>query len=462
LALILRGDMARGSGWVARAKRLVDDGQLDGPERGFLMLPAGFATLFEGGAAAAYAIFEQAAAIGERFTEHDLVALARHGQGQAMILNGDTAAGLALLDEVMTAITAGEVGPIPSGLIYCAVIETCHHIYDLRRAHEWTSALNDWCSAQPELVHYRGQCLVHRSEVLQQAGEWSDAMQEAQLACQRLSTPTAHPALGMAMYQLAELHRLRGQLAEAENAYRQAGKCGHYPQPGLALLRGAQGRIDAAAAAIRGAAEEVTDPLARARILSAYVEIVLVTGDVGAARTAADELTAIAAGIGATLILAMAAHARGAVLLAEDDPRGALEALRQAGEGWRVLQAPYDGARTRVLVGLARRQLGDEDTGQIELDGARAVFSGLGAAPDIDQLDKLASEPRHHGDAGGLSPRELEVLRLVATGRTNHAIAAKLVLSERTVARHVSNIFTKLDLSSRSAATAYAYEHGLV
>ena len=462
LALILRGEMARGGGWVARAQRLVEDGHLDGPERGFLMLPAGFATLLEGGAAAAFAIFEQAGTIGERFTERDLVALARHGQGQALILRGDTAAGVALLDEVMTAIAAGEVGPIPSGLIYCAVIEICHHICDLRRAHEWTTALSDWCAAQPELVPYRGQCLVHRSEVLQHAGEWPDAMQEARLACQRLSIPTVQPALGMANYQLAELHRLRGQVAEAEVAYRQASECGHYPQPGLALLRLAQGRVDAAAAAIRGAAEEVTDRLVRTRILSAYVDIVLVTGDVGTARAAADELTAIANDIGAPLLLAMAAHARGSVLLAEGDARAALVALREAGEGWRDLRARYDGARTRVLIGVARRRLGDDDTAQLELDGARTVFVGLGAAPDVELLDRLAARPRREGDAVGLSPRELEVLRLVATGRTNHAIAAELVLSERTVARHVSNIFTKLGLSSRSAATAYAYEHGLV
>jgi DNA-binding NarL/FixJ family response regulator len=300
---------------------------------------------------------------------------------------------------------------------------------------------------------------VHRSELMQQSGQWPDAMQEARFACQRLSTPTVHPALGRAMYQLAELHRLRGQAAEAEAAYRQASESGHYPQPGLALLRVTQGRIDAAVAAIRSAAEEVTDRLDRARILSAYVEIMLATADVPAARTAADELTLIGTDTGAPLLLAMAAHARGCVLLAEGDARAALEALREAGEGWRGLQALYDGARTRVVVGLARRQLGDDDTAQLELDGARNVFVELGAAPDVTRLDRLAGSGRA---SGGLSPRELEVLRLLATGRTNRAIADELVLSERTVARHLSNIFAKLDVSSRSAATAYAYENHLV
>jgi DNA-binding NarL/FixJ family response regulator len=461
MALILRGDTARGGGWVGRAHRLVEDNHLDSAERGFLMIPSGLATLFDGGAAAAYAIFEQAAAIGQRFAEPDLIALARHGQGQALVARGDVAAGLALLDEVMTAVSAGEVGPVVSGIIYCAVIETCHEIYDLRRAHEWTAALSDWCAAQPELVPYRGQCLVHRSEMMQQAGEWPDAMQEVRLACQRLSTPTVQPALGKAMYQLAELHRLRGETTEAEECYRQASDCGYYPQPGLALLRLAQGRLDAAVAAIRSAADDVTDRLARARILSAYVEIALASGDVGAARAASDELTATATDIGVPLLLAIAAHARGAVLLAEGDPRAALSTLRAAGDGWRTMQARYDGARTRVLVGLARRALGDEDTAQLELDGARTVFVALGAGPDVERLDQLLGTPQEDG-AGGLSPRELEVLRLVATGRTNAAIAGELVLSEKTVARHLSNIFAKLGLTSRSAATAYAYEHGLV
>jgi DNA-binding NarL/FixJ family response regulator len=445
---------------VARSKRLVDDGHLDGPERGYVMLPAAFATLFGGGPAAAQAIFEQAAAIGERCDEADLVALGRHGQGQALIAHGDLPAGVALLDEVMTAVTAGEIGPIASGLIYCAVIETCRDMYDLTRAREWTAALSSWCATQPELVPYRGQCLVHRSEVMQQAGDWPDAMQEARLACRRLSTPTGQPALGRAMYQVGELHRLRGETADAEAAYRQASECGHFPQPGLALLRITQGRADAAAAAIRSAAEEVTDRLARARILWAAVEIMLVAGDVEAARTAADELATTAAELAVPVLLTMSAHARGAVLLAQGEARAALESLREAAEGWRSLQARYDGARTRVLVGLARRQLGDDDTAQLELDGARAVFVELGAIPDVGRLDRLTSDPA--GDAAGLSPRELEVLRLVATGRTNHAIAAELVLSEKTVARHLSNIFAKLGLSSRSAATAYAYEHHLV
>ena len=455
MGLLLHGETARGGGWVVRSQRLVADTEC--AERGFLMLPAALAALFDGGSAAAYAIFEQAAAIGDRFAEPDLVALARHGQGQALVRGGDRVGGLALLDEVLTAVSAGEVGPIAGGIVYCAVIETCHEVFDLRRVREWTAALSRWCAAQPELVLYRGQCLVHRSEVLQLSGEWPAAVREAQLACERLSTPT-HPALGMAMYQLGELHRLCGRADEAEAAYAGASACGHYPQPGLALLRLGQGRVDAAVTAVRSAAVEVTEPLARARILRAYVEIVLAAGDVADARRASDELTATATELGSPTLRAVAAHAAGAVRLAESDPVGALEVLHDAAEEWRALEARYDGARTQVLVGLARRQLGDEDAARLDLAGARSTLAYLGAVGEVAALDRLADAAP---GVGGLSPREVQVLRLVATGRTNVAIAADLVLSERTVDRHVSNILAKLGLPSRSAATAWAYEHHL-
>ena len=334
MALVFRGETARAGGWVARGQRLVDEHGLDGPAHGYLLLPSAFQALFGGGGpAAAYAIFEQATAVGERTGERDLVALGRHGLGQSLIMRGDVASGVALLDEVMTAVTAGEVGPIASGLIYCAVIETCHDIYDFRRAREWTAALSAWCAAQPELVPYRGQCLVHRSEVLQQSGDWPDAMQEARLACEQLSTPTVQPALGRAMYQVAELHRLRGEADEAEVAYRRASEYGHHPQPGLALLRVNQGRLDAAATAIRSAADEAPDQLNRAPLLAACVEITLAAGDVAAARAAADELTDIATDVAVPVLSTMAAHARGAVLLAEGDPRAALDALARGRRG---------------------------------------------------------------------------------------------------------------------------------
>jgi DNA-binding CsgD family transcriptional regulator len=458
--LALRGEVGGATGWWARAQRLIESYGRDCPERGYLLLPVMFQQEAAGDLSAAAATAAAAAEIGQRFGDADLFALAVQGQGYLLVMDGRISEGLRLLDEAMVAVTTGELSPIPTGLVYCGVILACQEAYELGRAREWTAALTRWCADQPDLVAFTGRCLVHRAEIMQLDGAWADALEEARRAGLRF-VETRNSAAGLAHYRQGEVLRLQGEFEAAEEAYREASRFGWEPQPGLAQLRLAQGRADAAAAAILRATGEISEPLKRAGLLAACVEIMLAVDEPERARVAAGELAEIAAGYESAMLAAMVAQARGAVDLAEGDARSALVSLRSALQVWQGLEAPYEAARARMLVGLACHALGDDDTAAMELDAARGVFAELGAAPDLARLDSLAPDGPSL-ETHGLTPRELEVLRLVATGATNKAIAAGLVVSERTVDRHVSNIFTKLGVSSRAAATAYAYEHKLV
>jgi DNA-binding CsgD family transcriptional regulator len=311
------------------------------------------------------------------------------------------------------------------------------------------------------MVAFTGRCLVHRTEILGLRGAWMEALEEARRAVERCLEAQNRRAAGQAAYLQGDLHRLQGSFAAAEQAYREASGHGREPQPGLALLRLAQGNTDAASAAIQRALGETPDRPARAALLPAAVEIALAAGDTEATRSACLELEEIAAAYEAGLLNAAVLYAKGAMDLAHGDPEPALVLLRRASQSWQELDAPYEAARARVLVAQACLALGDDEAAMMEREAARDVFATLGAAPDIASIDAQAGRAGSHAPHG-LSARELEVLRLVAAGQTNKSIAAELVLSERTVERHVSNIFAKLNVSSRAAATAFAYEHKIL
>ena len=461
MQLTIRGEIGRGTGWLGRARRLVEREGRECIEKGYLLLPLMFQQEAAGEYEAAATIAADAAEIGERFSDADLFALAVQAQGILLVKLGRVVEGLGMLDEAMVAVTEGELSPIVSGLVYCGVIVGCQDAYELRRAQEWTTALTRWCKEQPDMVAFTGTCMVHRAEIMQLHGAWPSALEEARRAGERCARAMNRAAGAQARYRQGEVHRLQGKFAAAEEAYQDASRGGWEPQPGLSLLRLAQADTAAAGASIRRAVGETSEPSKRVGLLPAYVEMMLAIGDVQEARSASRELGEISAAFGSSMLGAMVAHSQGAVDLAEGDFRAALVALRHAQQVWQELEVPYEAARVRVLLGLACRALGDDDTAALELEAARGDFADLGAVPDLARVDALTRRTSPI-NAHGLTPRELEVLHLIAAGKTNKAIAAELVLSERTVERHVSNIFTKLGLSSRAAATSYAYEHRLV
>jgi DNA-binding CsgD family transcriptional regulator len=358
---------------------------------------------------------------------------------------------------MMLPVIAGDLSPIMTGLMYCSVIEVCRDVHEVRRAREWTSALSRWCAEQSEMV-FTGTCRVHRSEVLQFQGAWPDAFTEALRACECCHRAARKPP-GAALYQQAEIHRLRGDIAKAEDAYRDASRLGYEPQPGLALLRLAQGRLDVASVAIRRLLIATGDRVRRARLLPAYIEVLLAAGDLDGASSTCEELQRLADTFATDVLRAAAAQAQGALALGRGDAEAAVGPLRRAFELWEQIEAPYEVARVRLLVARTCQVLGDAEGAALELKAARATFVQLGAQPDVEHLDAMRTTKTA---AGPLTTRQLEVLRRVAAGQTNKAIAVELCLSERTVDRHVANILTKLDVPSRAAATAYGFKHHLI
>lgn len=451
----LRGDHGQARGWWGLMRSVQGERFEASVWRGYELLTATMFHLHSGHADEALALATQLRDAAGGHDDVDLRVFAGLAHGQALLASGVLAEGLAELDATMLRATASTVTPQAVGIVYCAIVANCKACLDVERSVEWTRVLDEWCAAQPGLVPFQGACVVHRSEVHQLRGDWSRASEE-------VDRFIAHPGpnqntIGEANYVRAELHRLRGGYDAAEAAYREALAHGKDPQPGLALMRLAQGRAETALLSLKRALEEPGPAHLRTRLWPALVEVALVTGDLVCAEEASSRLDeAAAAAPDAGFLDASAGLARGRLALHRGDPQDALASLRPALDGFRATGSPYDVARSRVVVADACDALGDHETARLERDAARAAFVALGAQPDLDRLDKVTRPERH-----GLTAREVEVLRLLAAGATNRGIADQLVLSEKTVARHLANIFTKLDVSNRAAATAWAHQNGL-
>ncbi len=453
------GELAVGNGWLARAARILEELEDDVVERGYLCDLEMMAHIHDGEFADAFPLAPIITGYGRRFDEPDLIALGRHAEGRLMLSSGRVADGLQRMDEALVGVMAGEVTPVTAGRVYCSTIEACQEVSDFGRAGEWTHALITWCDAQPGLVAYTGQCATHRGQLLRLHGAYADAMEELDRAVERYLAIGGDPALGLAHYERGEIHRLRGEHDAAESAYNSAAEHGHPAQPGRALLWLARDRRDAASATVHRLLAERQDPVHRSQVLAAAVEILVAAADTDAAASLSEELCDIAETFGCNALRAAGAYAAAAVELAQGAAEPALRAARRAMETWTQLSAPYEVARSRILVGRALRLLGDEESAIADLTAARSALAELGAGPAEQEAAALLGE---QNAPGGLSPRELEVLRLVAAGNSNPAIAGQLVLSEKTVARHLSNIFSKLDVGSRTAAAAFAHENHLV
>jgi DNA-binding CsgD family transcriptional regulator len=455
------GQIAASSGWIARGLRLLDEAALeDSVERGYLLVPSIFGALRAGQAGVALDLINETRGIARKFGDADLLTYTRLLEGRARVVRGEVQAGMSILDDVMVTATTSEMSPLAAGHVFCTVIVTAHQMHDFGRAREWTAAIERWCQSQPDLEMYRGECQVYRAHVLQVVGDWPAAQHEIASACETFLRPPPHPAAGLAFYEQGELHRLAGHYHAAEEAFSRAASLGHPAQPGLALLRYGQGRTAAAEAGIRRALTEADGPLARAAVLPAYVEILSGAGASEDAGVASAEIHNIANQIGSEYLRALGDQADGLLLLAAADAGSALPRLRRAAEAWQQVDATYNFARVRLLIGQACRSLGDDEAARLEIEGARDVFRRLGAQPDV-QLAQALLESSARERPLGLTEREVELLALLATGKTNREIGKQLFISEKTVARHVSNIFDKLGVSSRVAAAAYALKNGL-
>ena len=443
-----RGDEPQGRGWIGRAMRLAENIP-EGQVHGYLLFVTEVeGSLLAGQPAAAVDASRRLQDLGRRLDKPDLLAAGLNGEGRALIKSGQVVDGLALLDEAMVTVLDGKLAPFMSGTLYCHTIAVCHEVADVRRMTRWTDLAEQWLTTFPAAVAFGSICGVHRAQLQLLRGEWDEAEQGALRVVEGLDTCRPDYA-AEGWYIVAEVRRLRGDPG-ASDAYDEAHARGRDPQPGRALLRLQEGDAAGAATSVRSAvAAAGTDPLHRAPLCAAAVEIAVAAGRLDDAAAGASELAATASTYATSGLEAMAAAARGAVLLAEGRAEDALPVLRDACRRWHELGAAYDAAGICVRLAGAYRALGDEASAAAEVARAEATYERLGAhRPARESPD-------------GLTRRECEVLTLVADGRSNREIGEALYISDRTVGRHLTNIFHKIGVTSRTQAARYALDRGI-
>lgn len=460
------GEQGKASAWLARAERIASAASRACAVQGYLMLPRVHRAMAQGQFSQAAELAASAIEIGMQCKDADLTALARNLRGRALLRCGDVQNGLAMLDEAMLSVASGELSPLVTGLVYCNVIAGCQQIQAIERSREWTEALSQWCNSQPQLIKFTNACFAHRAEMRLFYGQWDEALIEAQRSAANDHDPrTARDAAANGLYQQAEVYRLRGQYSDALASYEKVAALGRDPLPGLALLRLAQGQKETAISALRRLSATTEDPLQRIQFLFSLVHVLLQMSAQQEAHEATEELERVATLFDSNVLKASAAQARGEVLLHTGKANEALIILRQAMDAWHALGTSYHAAITGLLVAQCYCHMNDTDAAVMQLRSVQVVFESLGAKPDLDKVTALRATMEKSSDeasAHDLTKRELQVLKLVATGATNKAIANELGLSDKTIERHLGSVFNKLGLASRAAATAYAFQHGLI
>jgi DNA-binding CsgD family transcriptional regulator len=461
LRYLMIGEAGLGSGWLERAAQHTDKTAADCVQRGYLLLPQVVTHRGKGAYEPAIEIAEKAIAIGKAASEPDLIALAGSLMGGMLFRQGRIDEGYVPIDEAMLLANGEQLSPIVTGVVYCEVVASCCRVLEMVRAREWTAILNDWCQRNPQAKAFNGVCQVHRAEVLQIEGNWSEAFAEAERAGQGLQGTTEQTAMANAAYRRGEILRLRGQFESAEAEYRRAGEIALDPQPGLALLRLAQGRLDEAAAMISRAVDTAREMPRKAALLPAAIEIFIASGDFDTAETFCREMQYIAESFGSEILARVSEHASGSLALARGSYSDAIATLTRARRYWSEFGAPYLVARLSVDVGRGCAALGDIEGAKMEFNVAAKLFHELGAEPDLTRLRAILTAGQSPASAI-LTARERDVLALMAEGGSNREIGAELGISPKTVNRHVENIFDKLAVSSRTAAVAKALKAGLI